>query len=366
MDDRRARKMAAALLRATARGARPHMSPVVAAAVDRVDSAVFADLVAAQGMAPWVVAALDDAGRAELATNSGLRQAAAVRALRGIQLEYELKAIVAAMAAHDAPCIVLKGPAVAQRYYPSPELRPYGDLDLLIRHEDEGAVHALLAARGYAQTGGEHKDPVHHDHAKFQSIFQRPDGCTVDVHLDHLQIGLRPLTLDEVWDRAVPSPWLGRDRVLDPHDQFVLLAVHLQRHGFERLLWFKDLDLMIRSAALDWGRVAETARLEGCLSAVGYALLLTAEMLGTPLPEGARDIVASRSALSKVSQALLWPRSRVLSLYERPKWHWRRAIQFAPETGILRGGLPSLLTWGRRGSKARVLLAAVTRRERSE
>ncbi len=38
-----------------------------------------------------------------------------------------------------------------------------------------------------------------------------------------------------------------------------------------------------------------------------------------------------------------------------------RLVQFSPESGLLRGGLPAFLTTGRRGAKARVLLAGLMR-----
>lgn len=357
------RRHLAQWLRLASAGESPHLGRGLVAALDRLDHAQLRDIAIEQRMEPWIVAALDAAGCAAVADRSGLREAAMHRALRGLQLEHELRGLLARFDEESIPSILLKGPAVAARYYPRPELRPYGDIDLLVRDADEERTHELLEARGFELTGGGHDDPLHHDHAKFQSIFERQDGCVVEIHRDHLQIGLRPLSLDEVWHRAQPAPGDLAARVLDDHDQFVLLAVHLQRHNFERLVWFKDLDLMVRRVAFDWKRVESIARLEGCLSSVGYVLSLLTEVLGTPLPEGARAIVAQRGLLSRTSDALLWPRSRVIALEPHRQWRLRRAVQFAPETGVLRGGLPSLLTWGRRGAKARVLLAALTSRD---
>lgn len=358
-----ARRHTARWLRLASQGDTPRLSRGLVNALDRIDPVQLREMAVEQRMEPWIVAALDEAGCGAVADSSGLRTAALHRALLGLQLEHELGALLATLDQHSVPSILLKGPAVAVRYYPRPELRPYGDIDLLVRDADEECAHEILESRGFELTGGGHDDPLHHDHAKFQSIFQRRDGCVVEIHRDHLQIGLRPLSLDEVWHRAQPAPGGLAARVLDDHDQFVLLAVHLQRHNFERLVWFKDLDLMVRRVAFDWRRIESIARVEGCLSSVGYVLSLLADVLGTPLPEGARAIVAKRGLFDRASQALLWPRSRVLSLEPHRQWRLRRAVQFAPETGVLRGGLPSLLTWGRRGAKARVLFAAITHRD---
>ncbi len=360
------RRRTAQWLRIASQGESPRLGRGLLAALDQLDVTELCELAVEHRMEPWLVGALDGAGCGAIADHSGLRAAALRRALLGLQLEHELRALLTTFDECSIPSILLKGPAVAARYYPRPELRPYGDIDLLVRDTDEERAHALLEARGFELTGGGHDDPLHHDHAKFQSIFERRDGCIVELHRDHLQIGLRPLSLDEVWHRAQPAPGGLAARVLDDHDQFVLLAVHLQRHNFERLVWFKDLDLMVRRVAFDWRRIESIARMEGCLSSVGYVLSLLTDVLGTPLPEGARAIVSKRGLLDRTTQSLLWPRSRVLSLEPHRRWRLRRAVQFAPETGVLRGGLPSLLTWGRRGAKARVLLAAIAHRDHAK
>lgn len=364
MSDARARARAAGWLRAAAAGPKPALSDVLSAALDRLDTAAVGELASAQRMAPWIVAALDGAGRADAASATGLRATATWQAIQGLQLEHELRAVLAEFATAGVPSIVLKGPVIASRYYPRADLRPYGDLDLLIRDEDEDRARDILLARGYLEAGGGTDDPLHHDHAKFQVIFRRPDGVIVELHRDHLQIGLRPLSLGEVWERAVPTQWGTNARMLEDNDQFVLLAVHLQRHNFDRLLWFKDLDLMVRSGVLDWERIAAIADLEGCSAAVAYALSLLVDMLGTPLPAGAHRLMRQRGWFARLVQGRFWPRSDVLALEQRRRWRWRRATQFAPETGLIRGSLPSLLTWGRRGSKARVFLAAALHRDR--
>ncbi len=361
-DIERERARAAAWVRRATSGPMPELDATAVASFDALPPRAVAEVVVRGLVAPWVVAALDRAGRGEVATSSGLRAVATMQAMSGLRLDVELKGLAAQFAEQRIQCVLLKGPSVAHRYYPQPELRPYGDLDILIRERDEHRTHDVLSARGYEFASGETRDPLHHDHAKFQSTFKRPDGAAVDLHQDHLQIGLRPVSLDEAWARAVPSPWGANVRLLEDHDQFVMLAVHIQRHGYDRLLWFKDLDLMVRRGGLDWHRVAEVARLEGCLSSVAYALSLLRDVLGTPLPPAAAELANRRGIVAGVVQALLWPRGAILSLQPRRQFRLRRAMQFAPESGVLRGGLPGMLSWGRRGAKARVILAALTGR----
>jgi hypothetical protein len=141
------------------------------------------------------------------------------------------------------------------------------------------------------------------------------------------------------------------------NDLFLSLAVHLHRHGFERLIWFKDLDLIIRrdGEGLDWRWLDETARDEGVAASLQHTLWLLRRLLDTPLPESA-------AALARVSRLhrLLWRERDVVEAGER-RGRWRRAVQFAPAEG-LRGALPSLLLMGRRSDKLR----ALWRRARSD
>ena len=52
-------------------------------------------------------------------------------------------------------------------------------------------------------------------------------------------------------------------------DQLVHLSVHVQKHGFNRLIWLKDIDLLLRMGTeVDWRRAVEIAREEGVTASV--------------------------------------------------------------------------------------------------
>jgi hypothetical protein len=142
--------------------------------------------------------------------------------------------------------------------------------------------------------------------------------------------------------------------MLAPCDQIVHLAVHAHKHGYRRLIWLKDLDLLVRSPRrIDWDLVVSTALREGVDGPVWYALSVTRELLHTPLPPGLLARLAP-ALLIRVIYRWIWPRRRLARLQGRSHW---RAVQFEP--GSLRGMLPSLLLLGRRGHRGRVVLNAV-------
>jgi hypothetical protein len=189
----------------------------------------------------------------------------------------------------------------------------------------------------------------------FEALYVRADPpAQVDVHFDHFQIGLKPRGLDGVWERS--EPWSFHKacaRRPSLPDLFLLLAVHLHRHGFNRLIWFKDLDLFVRQFGdqIDWGWLGRAAEADGVALSVNLALRRVTGLLGTDLPEGARRLTAGSPSVFLSSR--LWDETEALRIDAR-RGRWRRAVQFVPRDGV-RGALPSLLLMGRRLEKIRAL-----------
>ena len=70
------------------------------------------------------------------------------------------------------PYVVLKG-CVSSSYYPQPELRTLGDVDLLIRRENREKVHGLMLGEGYSL------DPESEEHRHHWCY--KKDGFTVEI-----------------------------------------------------------------------------------------------------------------------------------------------------------------------------------------
>lgn len=350
-------------LRLASVGAVPRCSERAIAALQHCsDIPALADLAFEHKMAPWLASAVTTSPKL---TNdprfAPIRAAGSRQTLQTLGLFGELAQLLRSFARESVDVVLLKGPVIAESYYPDPALRPYGDLDLLIHEPDLQRVSRLLLDRGYEEKRGTDPHRLHGCHGIFQQIFVDWDKAhVVELHCDHLQIGLEPLSMDEIWSEATEISIGGSNaRALEEHDLFVQLCVHLQRHGFSRLSWFKDLDLIVRRGSLDWDTVLAKAARQGCADSVSYALWLLRRTLGTPLPRGAQVMAGRQPWLSRRIDRLLWPPNAVVNLVPQRKWRFRRLVQFAPESGVLRGGLPSLLTTGRRTDKLRVMAAAV-------
>jgi Uncharacterised nucleotidyltransferase len=249
---------------------------------------------------------------------------------------------------------VLKGPGLARTIYPSPSHRPYDDIDLTVAPTDEEAACEELTALGFSELKDEAEAAWQSRvgsvpgtvgyHRRFQA-----DGGIVELHTEPLQLGLPPLCEDGRWERANQMPGLPHCLMLGPEDQLVQLSVHAQKHGFSRLIWLKDLDLLLNAYAtkLDWELIQRVSHEEGVASSVWYALHLTRLLLGTNVPPAAMDALSP----SPWTQALcncIWPVEALAELQGQMR---RRAVQFRGADGW-RGMLPTMLVMGRR--KARV------------
>jgi hypothetical protein len=178
--------------------------------------------------------------------------------------------------------ILIKGWSVARRY-PQPGLRPYGDIDLLIRPEDFSIATSVVSSQALRD-------------------------CRIDLHPGAFELSDRSIA--ELFAR---SKLVACDevqvRVPGDEDHLALLAIHLLRHAAWRPLWLCDLGLMIESAATDFAwdvcLGADKRRANWILSAIGLAR----ELLGASL---SNEQIAARA----VPPA--WLIESVLDNWERP------------------------------------------------
>jgi hypothetical protein len=280
-------------------------------------------------------------------------------------LDSELERIGQALVDANVPVLVLKGPALARELYADRRLRPFADLDLTVREADEGRAAAVLADCGYQELAYDshetQRDRVGHlhDSGAYHRLFAGAgERALVELHLDPLQLGVRAACETERWSRAVEINGLPGLRMLGPEDQVVQLSVHAHKHGFSRLIWLKDLDLLLRRRAdtLSWELVSNAARREGVSASVWYALSLTHALLDTVLPEAVNGL---RPALAvRTLYQAFWRPTAILNLRGFMR---RRGVQFHAGDSW-RGMLPSLILMGRRRQRLRLLANVVLNR----
>ena len=298
-------------------------------------------------------------------TIGALREAELSDIATALVLDAELARALEALRSKGIGALVLKGPVLARRLYRDPVLRPYRDIDICVREADLEAAAATLVGIGFREIAYEAEIarlPFAADEVGggFHRLFVDASWrALLELHSDPLQLGLAPAAEDDRWTRAIPVPDLGPGALtLGDEDQLLQLCVHAHKHGFDRLMWLKDLDLFVRAraAALDWRLVDDVAAREGVRASIWYALSLTATILGAPFPA-----TAARMAPAPPIRFLyrrVWPVDRIAGLSAGMR---RRAVQFHVAESW-RGMVPTLVLMGRRRDRARLLLASLGRR----
>jgi len=191
------------------------------------------------------------------------------------------------------PVIPLRGPALAELLYRDPSLRPFTDLDLLVREADLPRALPLLARLGYRHLEGGHS--LSHEltwrHAA-SFVSGRPDELPIDLHWGLVDYpGIVPTTAvhhQELWDRAVRTETSGGTCLgLCPEDLLIYLALHWAiHHALAGLGWQLDLALLIRRQgdAWNWEVAAERARRWQIRGALFYALREVRERFEVAIP----------------------------------------------------------------------------------
>ena len=296
----------------------------------------------------------------------GLRNATLGQIAHVARLNVALFKILPALQVAGVPVMILKGPVLSRLVYPDATLRPYSDIDLNIREPDEEAAVATLLGVGLEEIphGAEVERQAHahhvHEGAAFHRVFMNPEGgVMVELHLDPLQMGLKTTHEAARWERAQPAPGLTGALMLSPEDQIIQLSVHVHKHGFSRLIWIKDLDLLVRTfgETLNWAAVRADARAEGVENSVWYTLALAVRLFLTPVPPAVLASLAP-SPFVRLLYRQVWPPDGVANLQGHMR---RRAVQFLAADSW-RGMLPNLVLMGRRGARARAIVSAVLRR----
>lgn len=209
-------------------------------------------------------------------------------ALAAATCYHELNQLLALWNAENIEVIVLKGAALAKWLYPAPLLRPFGDLDLLVRKTHLARIDALLRARGYA-FGNVLGEAFYQEFASEQAYYRlQPPRITVDVHSELLVFYFFTQRVDNDWfwqRRQLVSFGTATAAIFSPTAQLLHLALHAglhHRHDI-RLIWLYDIALLINrhGSTMDWHSAqafAQRAKLESPI----YNILLQTQLCWKP------------------------------------------------------------------------------------
>ena len=230
-----------------------------------------------------------------LAQREAWQAARRVAALQALAQQAELTETCALLDSAGFAPVALKGAWLAAQAYAEPALRPMRDLDLLVPEGDVLAAFDLLRNAGYEQARpGEMAlaDAVRID--KHLPPLIAPRGTVIELH--H-RLWERQGRLDHASPASSEAGVLARARTVgtvrypDPHDLLVHLIVHaVYSHRLDcGPLVLIDIDMLLRSAAIDWPRFWAEAKAEGWRDGARLLLELVRRYRPSPAIDTAPD-----------------------------------------------------------------------------
>jgi hypothetical protein len=217
----------------------------------------------------WLAARKVDPGLAEALGPARVRVTAREMAAEGFRAR-----LLDTLLDAGARPIVFKGLGVAHLVYPSPELRPLGDVDLLFEPGDAARAADALERAGFVT----HPDPVVREYFwqhGYNVPLAHPLHGLVEVH-HAIYPDCPDAFLAEAFERLSPARVLGREvRALADVDLFITLAVHyVSSVPGSHWVWLLDLWLLARRFDVQaWCELERTAARHGlsCFAAAAVA-----------------------------------------------------------------------------------------------
>ncbi len=243
------------------------------------------------------------------------REVAGLR-IRATLLSAALDEALRALSGRGIPVVPLKGPALAERLYPDPALRPSTALDLLVADADLDRAGAALEELGYSldRSWTAAYQRRHHHHVSLH----RSRGPAIELHHRAVSGFGTSLPGEDLIARARPfvtatgAPAL----VLAAEDELLYLCLHAAGHLLERLGWLEDVALLLeRHPDLDRETVTERAAAIGGSSAVAFALHHLRRCGADPGPGLPVRVGPARTGLVE------WVRRRTLSAENKWIFH---------------------------------------------
>jgi len=121
----------------------------------------------------------------------------------------------------------------------------------------------------------------------------------------------------ELWARKRRSTLTSSPVYMLGHeDLFMFLVSHGARHGWSRLRWLLDMDRILRIHH-GWGKLGFLLQKYQLKHVGGQALLLSSELLGTPIPKELSELAASKRP-KQLAQETLFYIKQMIHLHKEP------------------------------------------------
>lgn len=207
----------------------------------------------------------------------------------------QLREVLLGLRAAGIEAIVLKGAALAAEVYQDSGLRPFADMDILVRRRDLQRAHDILRDLGYRLNyqGNSITAPGGAD-LKYRSARQyyHEGGDYLSIDL-YWQLGrypyIVPIDHEGFWERASKVTLEGVPAlVLSPEDAMLHLSLDFILgvwYGHPELKSLRDIAEIACRQEVDWEALASRASRSALAPSLYYSGRLAREMLGAAVPE---------------------------------------------------------------------------------
>ena len=205
---------------------------------------------------------------------------------------------------------------LAEDLYSNIALRPMGDVDILVPHNQVPEARRVLEQLGYQPeaailTPWGSVDQISKSIGMFTKVTadggpfdpstrlgtgfaqdRRPRAVVIDLHWNlintHWFKQATHLDMGDLWDRAKLIELSGQQtHQLCPEDTLLHLCIHQAlKHHLVDLKDYLDIDQLVRSGKVDWEAFAERAQGVRLRAACYHALRFTQALFTTPIPDG--------------------------------------------------------------------------------
>lgn len=260
------------------------------------------------------------------------------------------------------PIVHMKGPTLAVSVYGEGSLRRPGDLDVLIPREHLSRMLDLLKNEQYTPTVVEsikratwetlHKEEVR-TLGWAVTLRQEERLIAVDLHWRLMKNAVLSVPIADVWNAREFFDYRGNQiPVFEPSMNFLYLARHAAKHGWEQLRWIADLVALTESPAFDFNALLTFATKHKYRRFVLFALELVRRCPGARVPDSLVSAIEADPVVKQQADRL-WQRIFVdenrqnekeilahLSALEDSRW---RAMSLLADAAVT----PTLRDWER-------------------
>lgn len=141
---------------------------------------------------------------------------------------YEISTLLDLYEAEGIECVVLKG-TILKGFYPTPDMRVMGDLDLLVKKEQLPKAHEILIKNGYTEIveDGQNKETNPHEE------YIKPPVMLVELHKFLFpKEGFEDIFehYEHIWEMVVPYKNYKNIYMLNENEFYIYMILHLMKH----------------------------------------------------------------------------------------------------------------------------------------